>query len=208
MKIALDIDGVLADFVTPFLQLLERRVGGPSIDPASITDPNFQHHPFLTQELIYDCMVDTSYDAEFWRVLSPLPSQQQWQALNQVSRDNEVVFITHRWVRDTYDINHVTCEWLRRHGIDNPVVHFTQEVKSQLVRKLNGRAVRRRPPRKLRRRGDANRGRGHDAAPAIQPSIHPSESAAHPGFKRTVRLSFKQVRLHSGGDSWEASIIK
>jgi hypothetical protein len=63
MKIALDIDGVLADFVTPFLQLLERRVGGPSIDPASITDPNFQHHPFLTKELIYDCMVDTSYDA-------------------------------------------------------------------------------------------------------------------------------------------------
>ncbi len=74
MKIALDIDGVLADFVTPFLQLLEQRVGGPSIDPASITDPNFQHHPFLTKELIYDCMVDTSYDAEFWRVLAPLPS--------------------------------------------------------------------------------------------------------------------------------------
>ena len=137
MKIALDIDGVLADFVTPFLQLLEQRVGGPSIDPASITDPNFQHHPFLTQELIYDCMVDTSYDAEFWRVLAPLPSQQQWQALNQVSRDNEVIFITHRWVRDTYDINHVTSEWLRRHGIDNPVVHFTQAVKSQLVRQLN-----------------------------------------------------------------------
>ena len=204
MKIALDIDGVLADFVTPFLQLLEQRVGGPSIDPASITDPNFQHHPFLTKELIYDCMVDTSYDAEFWRVLSPLPSTDQWQALNQVSRDNEVVFITHRWVRDTYDINQVTCDWLRRHGIDSPVVHFTQEVKSQLVRKLAGRAVRRRPPRKLRRRGDANRGRGHDAAPAIQPSIRPSESAAHPRFKRTVRLSFKQVRLHNGGDSWEA----
>ncbi|MGZ9188265.1 MAG: hypothetical protein ACXW6R_26700, partial [Candidatus Binatia bacterium] len=127
---------VLADFVTPFLQLLERRVGGPSIDPASITDPNFQHHPFLTKELIYDCMVDTSYDAEFWRGLSPLPSLDQWQALNQVSRDNEVVFITHRWVRDSYDINQVTCDWLRRHGIDSPVVHFTQEVKSQLVQKL------------------------------------------------------------------------
>ena len=109
MKIALDIDGVLADFVTPFLQLLERRVGGPSIDPASITDPNFQHHPFLTKELVYDCMVDTSYDAEFWRGLSPLPSLDQWQALNQVSRANQVVFITHR---------------------------FTQEVKSQLVQKL------------------------------------------------------------------------
>jgi len=137
MKIALDIDGVLADFVTPFLQLLEQRVGGPAIDPASITDPNFQHHPFLTKALIHDCMVDTSYDPEFWRVLAPLPSPEQWQALNQVSRDNEVVFITHRWVRDTYDINQVTCDWLKRHGIDNPVVHFTQELKSQLVNEMN-----------------------------------------------------------------------
>jgi uncharacterized HAD superfamily protein len=48
-----------------------------------------------------------------------------------------VVFITHRWVRDSYDINQVTCEWLRRHGIDNPVVYFTQELKSQLVRQMN-----------------------------------------------------------------------
>ncbi|HET7006195.1 MAG TPA: hypothetical protein VFK65_11915 [Candidatus Binatia bacterium] len=137
MKIALDIDGVLADFVTPFLQLLERRVGGPSIDPASITDPNFNHHPFLTRELIYDCMVDASYDPEFWRVLAPLPSVQQWRSLSQISRDNEVVFITHRWVRDTYDINHVTCQWLRDHGIDNPVVHFTQDLKSLLVKQMN-----------------------------------------------------------------------
>jgi uncharacterized protein len=137
MKIGMDIDGVLADFVTPFLQLLERRVGGPPIDPASITDPNFQHHPLLTRELIYECMVDASYDPEFWRMLAPLPSAQQWQSLSRISRDNEVVFITHRWVRDSYDINQVTCEWLRRHGIDNPVVYFTQELKSQLVRQMN-----------------------------------------------------------------------
>ena len=137
MRIGLDIDGVLADFVTPFLQLLEQRVGGPAIDPASITDPNFQHHPFLTKEIINDCMVETSYDPEFWRVLAPLPSAEQWQSLDQISRDHEVVFITHRWVRETYDINHVTCEWLRRHGIDDPVVLFTQELKSQVVKQMN-----------------------------------------------------------------------
>lgn len=136
MKIGMDIDGVLADFVTPFVQLLEQRVGGPAIDPGSITDPNFQHHPFLTREIIYDCMVESSYDPDFWRVLAPLPSPDQWQSLNQMSRDNDVVFITHRWVRDTYDINQVTCDWLHRHGFDNPVVHFTQEKKSELVRQL------------------------------------------------------------------------
>ena len=136
MMIALDIDGVLADFVSPFLRLLERRVGGGPIDATSITDPNFQSHPFLTKEIIYDCMVDASYDPEFWRVLAPLPSQSQWQSLNRLSIEHQVVFITHRWVRDTYDINQVTCDWLRRHGIDNPVVHFTQEKKSELVNQL------------------------------------------------------------------------
>jgi uncharacterized HAD superfamily protein len=136
MKIGMDIDGVLADFVSPFLRLLEQRVGGGPIDPASITDPNFQKHPYLTQEIIYDCMVDASYDPQFWRVLKPLLTEGQWRMLNRLNRQHEVVFITHRWVRDNYDINQVTCEWLRRYGIDEPVVHFTQERKSQLVNHL------------------------------------------------------------------------
>ena len=76
----MDIDGVLADFVTPFLRLLERRFGGGPFDPAEITDPNL--------------------------------------------------------MRDTYDINQVACDWLRQHGIEDPVVHFTQEQKSQWVNHL------------------------------------------------------------------------
>ena len=136
MMIGLDIDGVLADFVTPFLQLLEQRVGGGPIDPASITDPNFMQHPFLTKENIFACMEETSYDPDFWRVLAPLLSPAQWQALTRVNRVHEIVFITHRWVRNTYDINRLTSDWLRRHGIDDPVAHFTQEKKSQLVNHL------------------------------------------------------------------------
>ena len=49
MMLGLDIDGVLADFITPFLQLLAARTGSGPIDPASITDPNFMQHPYLTQ---------------------------------------------------------------------------------------------------------------------------------------------------------------
>ena len=136
MTLGLDIDGVLADLITPFLKLLEARSGSAPIDPASITDPNFMQHPFLTRELIFDCMESASYDPEFWRAMTPLLSPSQWQTLDQISREHDVVFVTHRWVRDTYDINQITCDWLRRHGLTRPIVYFTQEKKSALIRKL------------------------------------------------------------------------
>jgi hypothetical protein len=72
--------------------------------------------------------------------MTSLLSSEQWQTLDRMSRKHDVVFITHRWVRDTYDINQITCDWLRRHGLTRPVVHFTQEKKSALIRKLR-RAV-------------------------------------------------------------------
>jgi hypothetical protein len=62
MTLGLDIDGVLADFITPFLKLLEARSGSSPIDPASITDPNFMQHPFLTREIIFECMESASYE--------------------------------------------------------------------------------------------------------------------------------------------------
>lgn len=136
MTLGLDIDGVVADFITPFLKLLEARSGSGPIDPVSITDPNFMQHPFLSKEIIFECMESASYDPEFWRTMTPLLSTDQWQRLDRMSQAHEVVFITHRWVRDTYDSHQITCDWLRWHGLTRPIVHFTQEKKSSLIRKL------------------------------------------------------------------------
>jgi uncharacterized HAD superfamily protein len=137
MIVAFDIDGVVADFVSPFLRVLERRVGGGPIDPASITDPNFMRHPFLTREVVLQCMEEVSFDPAFWTALEPLLSPEQWRALERVSCEHDLCFITHRWVRDNYDIHQVTCDWLRGHGVSHPRVHFTQENKSEPVRRLN-----------------------------------------------------------------------
>src|ERR1044071_5834459 len=136
MMIGLDIDGVLADFLPPFLKLLETRAGTGPIDPLSIIDPSFVAHPSISREIIDSCMVDVSYDPSFWDGLTALVTTRHWEALEELSHKKRLVFITHRYERDSYSIHNTTCTWLRRHGIKNPVVYFTQNQKSELVREL------------------------------------------------------------------------
>jgi uncharacterized HAD superfamily protein len=133
VKVGLDIDGVVADFLPAFLRCLEKKVGNGPISLDSIVDMSFKRHPHLTLEMVEECMVTVSYDPDFWLKLPPLISSEEWRALDRLSREERLVFVTHRYERDTYDINGITCEWLKRHGVSKPVVYFTQSVKSKLV---------------------------------------------------------------------------
>lgn len=134
--VALDIDGVLADFVPPFVRVLEKRAGNGPIDLQSITDPNFSNHPFLSKEIVSQCILEVSDDPIFWQQLKPLPTPEHWLALNALSLQERLVFITHRYERETYDISRVTADWLQKHGITHPVVYFTQNHKSALIGEL------------------------------------------------------------------------
>src|SRR5262249_50231134 len=107
MMVGLDIDGVVADFLGPFLKILAQRVGTGRIDPLSITDPSFIKHPSISNEIISQCMIEVSYQERFWEELEPLPTTKHWRALDVLSRDKRLVFITHRYERDTYSIHKV-----------------------------------------------------------------------------------------------------
>jgi uncharacterized HAD superfamily protein len=53
-----------------------------------------------------------------------------------LSRQRKLIFITHRYECDNHSIHQVTCDWLRKHGVSEPVVYFTQGYKSELIGKL------------------------------------------------------------------------
>ncbi|OGQ76670.1 MAG: hypothetical protein A3G40_14260 [Deltaproteobacteria bacterium RIFCSPLOWO2_12_FULL_57_22] len=136
MILGLDIDGVVADFLSPFLQVVARKTGMGAIAAETITDFNFKEHPFLTEAIVWKSMEEVSYDPAFWRGLSSLISDEDWHRLEALSGQGKLVFVTHRYERETYSIPQVSCDWLRRHGISRPVVYFTQEPKGQLVQDL------------------------------------------------------------------------
>lgn len=136
MMVGLDIDGVVADFIGPFLRFVERRVRNGPILPDTITDLTFKNHPYLSEALVRECILEVSDDPKFWRELAPLPSVREWKVLDELSREGRLVFLTHRYERDNYDVHQVTCDWLRSRGVSRPLVYFTQSEKSALVNKL------------------------------------------------------------------------
>ncbi|MGH7830354.1 MAG: 5' nucleotidase, NT5C type [Candidatus Binatia bacterium] len=136
MRVGLDIDGVVADFLPCFLRIVEKKIGNGPIAIDTITDMSFKSYPHLPEKTVEECMVEVSHDPDFWQGIPPLISQEEWQALDRLSCEERLVFITHRYERETYDINRVTCDWLRRHGVSKPRVYFTQETKAAHVKDL------------------------------------------------------------------------
>lgn len=134
--LGLDIDGVVADFLSPFLLLLEKRTGKGPIPADSLVSVDFTAHPALTREAVEACADAVKRDPGFWTGLDSLLSREQWRRLEELNRRKRLSFITHRSGGDGCDIRSLTAEWLRRHGITDPAVFYTEETKSGFVEEL------------------------------------------------------------------------
>ena len=136
MLVGMDIDGVVADFLGPFLRFVEKTTCCGPLAAETITDLSFKDHPELTDEVLETCLAELARARDFWPELAPLLAPSEWEALEALSRKEQLVFITHRHPHDTYDIYQITSDWLRKHGVSKPVVHFTQQYKSEVVQSL------------------------------------------------------------------------
>ena len=134
--VGLDIDGVLADFLSPFLLRLEERIGKGPIPAASLRSVRLSAHPALTEEAVRECADAVRQDPGFWDGLDSLLSPEQWRRLEQLSQTGQLSFITHRRGHESWDIHAVTSGWFRRHGITNPDVHLVEKEKSAVVERL------------------------------------------------------------------------
>ena len=83
-----------------------------------------------------ECTAAVMADPAFWSGLDSMLNARQWNRLEEWSRLGRLAFVTHRSGSHSYDIREVTCRWLRRHGIREPVVCTTDELKSKTVSRL------------------------------------------------------------------------
>lgn len=188
MIVGLDIDGVVADFLSPFLSFVGNKMGNGPIAPDSIIDFTFQRHPVLTEEVVWKCMEEVSSDPGFWEGLSSMITAEEWRDLECLSEKRQLIFLTNRFERESCDMRAVTRKWLTRHGVSNPVVYFTQERKGDLAEQLGLRLFM--DDRQENCEDVANK----TQAIVLMPHRPYNQSCAHPRVKRI--WNFNELFVH------------
>jgi uncharacterized HAD superfamily protein len=123
MKIGIDMDGVVTDFVTPFSKML-RTMTGVELEPMSATYPttwNYHLDAGVTKsqaDAVWDLIKSSP---TFWARMNPLPGV--WIDLEKVERasyeGHEVHYITSR---PGIDVQRQTARWLVGQNIFAPSV--------------------------------------------------------------------------------------
>lgn len=116
MKIALDIDGVLADFCDAFQNVIRLLYGKDTI-PEGYVPKDWHWSEVLTPEMEKAGFAKLKATKDFWITLKPLPGIEDARALTRVP-GLDVYFLTSRALAIGGTIAEQTKFWLYKQGIN------------------------------------------------------------------------------------------
>lgn len=129
MRIGFDVDGVLADFSTAYLNLTVRTIGKDLFQPGDAEDApcwNWDLYRGYTKEEAGQVWDKIKSDPHFWRQLSTLPGAEILRmCIYDLQQRHEIYFITNRI---GVQVKQQTEHWLEmRLGLDVPTVLISAE---------------------------------------------------------------------------------
>lgn len=207
MRIAFDMDGVLVDWNTAFLQRLTEVSGRALAEPDRFTRrflPGSWNWPrdlgYTSREI--DAAWRSTEDGHWWEALTPLPGVSTFlNRLHEWAYDypqHEVVFLTSRQRRSPF-LKQQTERWLLRNGFDGDAYSRVSPFPTVLV--------------DVQHKGDVCHALGLEALVDDRPShLAEARRACGPSFRTFLRaapynldtkLDAETVVLHSLEDLWE-----
>lgn len=121
MKIMMDIDGVLADFVLGYTKVAAE-LGAKNCPWPTPVNQSWQFYD-IEEPIRKAAFRETDKrGARFWANLEPLASREEFAILNQLADDHEVYYVTARYGAPAMEIVRATRSWLRAQGIAHPTV--------------------------------------------------------------------------------------
>lgn len=128
MRVVLDVDGVLADFILGFTTLAQRMFGTPAY--TTLEQKAWDLYDGLTDTQCVQALEAAKRSPTFWRELPPIASAEELARLASAAAAHDFYFVTNR---TGVAAKAQTEAWLRRYGVALPTV-IISEAKGEVAK--------------------------------------------------------------------------
>ncbi|HET7266312.1 MAG TPA: hypothetical protein VFL28_16725 [bacterium] len=128
MRVVLDVDGVLADFILGFTTLANRMFGTPVF--TTLEQKSWDAYEGISAAQCALALEAAAASPAFWQDLPPIASPDELAHLASIAPAHDLYFVTNRFGNGA---KAQTETWLRRHGVSAPTV-ILSEAKGEVAR--------------------------------------------------------------------------
>lgn len=132
MKVALDMDGVLADFCWAFSSLIHNTID-PSVQPVH-PDKVYQYNFGIDDDTISEAWEAVKASYNWWETLPCLLSRDEKVLVNHLAEQHEIVIITSRVATKGMPVHEQTRNWLWANGLPYQIDIFVESRRTKGLR--------------------------------------------------------------------------